>query len=141
VVETPDSIVTYAFVLQEVIARRPNTFCINILSEVDQAVLIGNSLTATEELHQFKQFLDTDDLEKTVIVYGRDYMQLDALKEKQKKLVEMGFRSVHIYPGGLFEWLLLQDSYGTEHFPTRGYPNNDLLQYATKDPLVVSKKT
>ena len=26
--------------------------------------------------------------------------------------------NVYIYPGGLFEWLLLQDIYGSEDFPT-----------------------
>jgi len=33
-------------------------------------------------------------------------------------LVALGFTEVYIYLGGLFEWVLLQDIYGTELFKT-----------------------
>ena len=32
--------------------------------------------------------------------------------------VEFGFQEVYIYSGGLFEWLLLQDIYSENEFPT-----------------------
>jgi len=30
----------------------------------------------------------------------------------------LGFTNVYVYPGGIFEWLLLQDIYGENEFPT-----------------------
>ena len=37
---------------------------------------------------------------------------------KYTQLLNLGFTNVYIYPGGLFEWLCLQDIYGFENFPT-----------------------
>jgi hypothetical protein len=37
---------------------------------------------------------------------------------KCEQLLNIGFHSVYLYPGGMFEWLLLQDIYGKEEFPT-----------------------
>ena len=30
----------------------------------------------------------------------------------------LGFQNVYLYMGGMFEWLLLQDIYGIDEFPT-----------------------
>ena len=38
--------------------------------------------------------------------------------KKYNQLINLGFANVYIYPGGLFEWLLLQDVYGKDSFPT-----------------------
>jgi hypothetical protein len=40
----------------------------------------------------------------------------------------MGFVNVYLYPGGLFEWLLLQDIYGDDEFPTT-IKELDILKY------------
>ena len=44
--------------------------------------------------------------------------------------MELGFHNVFIYPGGIFEWLLLQDVYGDEDdaFPTT-VKELDILRY------------
>ena len=47
---------------------------------------------------------------------------------KYNQLMQLGFKNVYIYPGGLFEWLLLQDIYGNELFPTTN-EEKDLLKY------------
>ena len=39
--------------------------------------------------------------------------------KKYDQLIGLGFVNVFIYPGGLFEWLLLQDIYGYDNFPTQ----------------------
>ena len=36
--------------------------------------------------------------------------------------------NVYVYPGGLFEWLLLQDIYGEDNFPTT-LKELDILKY------------
>ena len=46
---------------------------------------------------------------------GADLYSTVADREKIKK---MGFVNVYLYPGGLFEWLLLQDIYGDDEFST-----------------------
>jgi hypothetical protein len=40
----------------------------------------------------------------------------------------LGFKNVRVYPGGMFEWLLLQDIYGAASFPTTS-KETDILKY------------
>ena len=42
--------------------------------------------------------------------------------------MSLGFINVYMYSGGLFEWLLLQDIYGDEEFPTTK-KDIDILKY------------
>jgi len=62
-----------------------------------------------------------------IVVYGKNYRDKTIIK-KFNQLKKFGFTNVHIYFGGIFEWILLQDIYGTEHFKTDGIPT-DILQY------------
>ena len=41
-----------------------------------------------------------------------------SLSTKCHQLLKLGYTNILVYPGGLFEWLLLQDIYGDELFPT-----------------------
>ena len=41
---------------------------------------------------------------------------------------------VYIYTGGMFEWLLLQDIYGKEAFPTKG-DELDILKFKSNSLL------
>ena len=45
-------------------------------------------------------------------------LEFEKIYEKYSQLSSLGFYNVYIYPGGLFEWLLLQDVYGVDDFPT-----------------------
>ena len=38
--------------------------------------------------------------------------------KKYEQLIGLGFTNIYIYPGGLFEWLCLQDIYSKDEFPT-----------------------
>ena len=42
----------------------------------------------------------------------------NTLNTKCEQLNQLGFINIYVYPGGLFEWLLLQDIYGEELFQT-----------------------
>ena len=57
----------------------------------------------------------TDDL--PVIIYGQNAADETAHK-KAEQLYALGFRNLHIYRGGLFEWCLLRDIYGNAEFST-----------------------
>ena len=62
-----------------------------------------------------------------IIVYGLNCNDL-SIYTKVKQLKSLGFNKVFIYIGGLFEWLLLQDIYGTTNFQTTRV-EKDLLKY------------
>ena len=54
--------------------------------------------------------------------------------KKYEQLIKLGFYNVFVYTGGLFEWLLLQDIYGTEEFPTTA-KQLDILKYKASQKL------
>jgi hypothetical protein len=55
--------------------------------------------------------------------------------KKYLKLQELGFSNIYIYPGGLFEWLCLQDIYGHDSFKTTKQ-EIDILKYKPLSGLV-----
>jgi len=62
-----------------------------------------------------------------IILYGENSTD-NSVYSKYKQLSELGFDNIHIYIGGLFEWLLMQDIYGCDLFPTTKIEQNH-LQY------------
>ena len=62
-----------------------------------------------------------------IIVYDKNANAPNLMK-KYDQLLGLGFVNVYIYPGGLFEWLCLQDIYGKTNFPTIG-EELDILKY------------
>ena len=53
----------------------------------------------------------------SIYIYGLNYAD-STVYNKYDQLCALGLENVYIYPGGLFEWLLLQDIYGIDDFPT-----------------------
>jgi hypothetical protein len=69
-----------------------------------------------------------------IIIYGKNCRDNSVSKkiEQFKSLGILGRVKVEIYTAGLFEWLLLQEIYETELFPTAGGDSSqmiDLLKY------------
>jgi hypothetical protein len=56
---------------------------------------------------------------RTFLIYGKNTND-NSVDNKYNQLRGLGFSNIYIYPGGLFEWLLLQDIYGNKEFPTNG---------------------
>ena len=50
---------------------------------------------------------------------------------KYYQLKKLGLNNIYVYLGGIFEWLLLQDIYGIENFPTTKL-ENDILKFKSK---------
>lgn len=98
-----------------------NTLPINM-----QHCLISNTIRAEKEEELINSLLRQD---KTthITIYGKNYRDPSIFK-KYKQLKLLGFSNISIYPGGIFEWLCLQDIYGSSLFPTDGN-ENDLLKY------------
>jgi len=74
-----------------------------------------------------------------IIIYGKNSNDISILN-KYEQLVKLGFINVHIYTGGLFEWLLLYELYGKELFKITKY-ERDHLKYRPKSVLLNSMGT
>lgn len=96
-----------------------NHILINTLPLNEQDVLIKTSVAPdTEETVINTQLNDYNTPDVPIIIYGKNANDL-SVEKKYKQLCRLGFKDVYMYPGGLFEWLLLQDIYGAEEFPTK----------------------
>jgi len=108
--------------------KNKNTIIINVLPTSQQTCLIKNTLSINSEVKLMNELLKTNK-SVNIIVYGKNPSDIN-VKKKQKQLISLGFYNVFIYMGGLFEWLLLQDIYGKDEFPTTS-EELDLLKFKT----------
>lgn len=107
---------------------------INTLPVTDQDNLIPYTLSYQQEegfINEIIADYKRDPAHYTIIVYGKHGVD-DSVDKKYKQLVGLGFSNTFIYYGGLFEWILLQDVYGTDHFPTTNMGIKEPLQYAPR---------
>ena len=89
---------------------------INTLPSSDQGCLIAGTLALLDEERVINELLNSY-IDKTVVIYGRNSTD-DSPDKKHKQLVSLGLKDILVYSGGLFEWLLLQDIYGSGEFRT-----------------------
>ena len=101
---------------------------INTLPSGMQGCLIPGTLPIDEEEVAINALIAASDGKtREIIVYGKNAND-DTVYKKYQQLMGLGFRNVRVYPGGMFEWLLLQDIYGAASFPTTS-KELDLLKY------------
>jgi hypothetical protein len=93
-----------------------------------ETVLISGTLTPTEEEEFVNNYLSKyTEPQKIIILYGRNSCD-DSTRKKRAQLMSLGINDVYVYSGGMFEWVLLQDIYGVNEFPTTAVVK-DLLVY------------
>jgi hypothetical protein len=99
---------------------------INTLDSNNQECLISGTTSIEDEIKLLNAYLKTN---KTIliIIYGKNNSDSSVIK-KYKQLQSLGFTNIALYLGGLFEWLLLQDIFGYENFPTTT-KTIDILKY------------
>jgi hypothetical protein len=99
---------------------------INTLESSRQECLISGTISIEDEIKLLNAYLKTN---KTIliIIYGRNNSDISVIK-KHKQLQSLGFTNIALYLGGLFEWLLLQDIFGYDNFPTTT-KTIDILKY------------
>ena len=117
--------------LQWLIKRNPNNYIlINTLGPNDQDCLVKETLPIGQEVETINK------LQKNthIIIYGRNTND-ESISKKYAQLLSLGFTNIYIYPGGLFEWLCLQDIYGYEKFPTSG-KLLDILKFKPKSQII-----
>jgi hypothetical protein len=114
--------------VQYAIQHQNNYIIINTLSTSEQDCLILGTIPAYQEENIMNEIITRIDIpDKRVIIYGRNASDFSP-ETKYNQLSKFGIQDIAIYSGGLFEWLLLQDIYGTKAFPTTK-KNSDLLRY------------
>ena len=106
--------------------RDPDIIIINTMPSAIQDCLILNTIKASEETSLLNEILKQNN-NRRIVVYGMNSCD-DVIVSKYNQLIKLGFSNVYVYPGGLFEWLLLQDIYGAESFPTTK-KELDILQF------------
>ena len=102
---------------------------INTLENNNQDCLIKNTITPEKEIELLNYYLK-EDKKINILIYGENCSD-NRVINKYNQLYQLGFNNLYIYIGGLFEWLLLQDIYGDDEFPTTN-KILDILKYKGK---------
>ena len=113
--------------IQYVIKNSENHILINTLNDGEQDCLIQNTINVDKEVELINKLIKIGNKQLKIIIYGRNCND-EKLYAKYNQLSSLGFYNVYIYMGGLFEWLMLQDIYGTSEFPTTK-KELDILKY------------
>lgn len=113
--------------IQYIIRLPERHIMINTLPVSEQDCLLPNTMNIHKEEELINQLLQSSKKEVNIIIYGKNCND-NTLYTKYQQLTSLGFYNVFVYPGGLFEWLLLQDIYGVPDFPTTK-KELDLLRY------------
>jgi hypothetical protein len=95
---------------------------INTLPLTRQDCLIKGTLKAFIEVEYMNKLLKTNK-NKEIVVYGIHHTDTSVI-QKYNQLKKLGFTNVHIYFGGMYEWLLLQEVFDTTNFQTDGNIKN-----------------
>ena len=112
---------------------------INTLPLTDQEYLILHTIHCHNEETLMNDILKKNEQPYyTIIIYGKNVLD-ETTKIKYKQMNNLGFHSVYIYYGGLFEWGLLGELYGIDTFPTTT-KCRDLLHFSPKKVLPNSHK-
>ena len=105
-----------------------NYLIINTLSKNNQKTLIKKTIKINDEEKIINNNINNASVK--IVIYGRNTND-ETILTKYNQLLSLGFVNVYVYRGGLFEWLLLQDIYGEELFPTTS-KELDILRYKSK---------
>jgi len=112
--------------IQEAIKKKEHYIIINTLPSNNQECLLPNTIDFKQEENTINYFLKNNK-DKKIIIYGKNINDM-TVYDKYEQLLKLGFNSVYIYSGGMFEWLCLQDIYSNELFPTTK-KELDILKY------------
>ena len=97
---------------------------ISTLDLNDQECLIKNTVNPHREI----EILNSKENNNiNILIYGKNCSDSKVIN-KYNQLYKLGFVNLYVYIGGLFEWLLLQDIYGEDEFPTTN-KILDILKY------------
>jgi hypothetical protein len=113
---------------------------ISTLDAANQNHVIKSTISAQEEEDRINEIISgkNDDAENIMLVVYGKHVTDEKVITKYNQLKGLGFSTVLVYPGGMFEWLLLQDIYGADLFPitsTNKCRDIDILEYRSPSIL------
>lgn len=111
------------------------TLLINTLPASLQHCLIKTTVDIRYE-EQIVNTMNHKNRDIMIIVYGKNSNDITIL-HKYEQLVKLGFTNVHIYTGGIFEWMLLYEIYGKDLFKITRY-EIDILRYRPKSVILAA---
>jgi hypothetical protein len=119
----------------QTVTKNPEVYLIiNTLIPSEQSCLIINTILANDEEAIINKFMK-ENKSIRIIIYGKNCND-ESVHKKYQQLLTLGFYNIYVYLGGMFEWLLLQDIYGKELFPTTK-KELDLLKYKSNQLLSI----
>jgi rhodanese-related sulfurtransferase len=80
-------------------------------------LVISGTISMLKEEHVINKLMSEKMFDKLIVIYGK-HLNDNLVDKKMEQLHSLGFTNIGVYRGGIFEWLLLQDIYGVENFPT-----------------------
>jgi hypothetical protein len=113
--------------VKHAIKAGPTKFILINTFEQD-SMIQGTVSSDKEETVINAQLTDYTKPDIPIIVYGRNSVD-DSVDRKEKQLRALGLEDIYIYRGGMFEWLLLGDVFGTDEFPV-SVKVVDILKFA-----------
>jgi len=119
--------------IQFVLKNKESFILINTLLEAEQDCLISGTISINKEIDIINHCIKNGKKNIKLIIYGKNSND-EKIYEKYNQLSSLGFYNIYIYPGGLFEWMLLQDVYGAPDFPTTKKELN-ILKYKPNKAL------
>lgn len=114
-------------------AQKNNSLIINTLPSTDQSLLIKGTISWEKEIKAVELAIQK---KESIFIYGR-HCNDETIYLKYEQIRKLGGK-VYLYAGGLFEWLLLQDIYGSDFQTTSTSKTVDLLKY--KPPTLLNTK-
>jgi hypothetical protein len=118
--------------MQTVIKNPEIYLIINTLNQNEQQCLIINTTSINDEEMLINKYIK-ENKSIRIIIYGKNCND-ESIDKKYQQLYSLGFYNILVYLGGMFEWLMLQDIYGKDLFPTTK-KEVDLLKYKSHQLL------
>jgi hypothetical protein len=125
--------VNYAYVQKCIHNAGEIILLINTLDYDKQECLIKSTISASNEEEIINKYLKSNKSIK-ILIYGENCIDNKVIS-KYNQLYKLGFINLYVYLGGIFEWLLLQDIYGDDEFPTTS-KIIDLLKYGGHNKII-----
>ena len=126
--------ISFEDIIDTIYKNKSSCLLINTMPITEQECLILHTLPAATEETAINSAL-TNNRNTPIIIYGKNTSDNSVLV-KYEQLNKLGFHQVHVYPGGIFEWLLLQEIYGDDIFPTTS-KTKDLYKYRPTKTLQI----
>ena len=118
--------------IQYAIKNKNKYVIINTILSSEQDCLIPNTIDIKNEESIINNLISKN-ININIIIYGLNCNDM-TIYDKHEQLSKLGFINIYLYPGGMFEWLCLQDIYSDELFPTTK-KELDILKYKPNSKL------